>query len=105
MDNIKYVSLFVRADSAYKKREQWDSYDQSRDALSYNGSTPVVCHPPCRAWGRLSHMAHNVREGEASLALWSIEKIRELGGILEHPNGSRLFGSFLPNVGETALQY
>jgi len=101
MDNIKYVSLFVRADSAYKKRAEWDAYDQDRDALSYNGSTPVVCHPPCRAWGRLSHMAHNVREGEANLALWSIEKIRELGGILEHPNGSKLFGGFLPNVGET----
>ena len=46
-------------------------------------------------------MATNVREGEADLALFSIQKIREQGGILEHPSGSRLFGKHLPDVGET----
>lgn len=97
----RYTALFVRADSAYKKRSTWDAWDASRDALSFDGSAPVVCHPPCRAWGRLSHMATNVREGEAELALWSIEKIRQNGGVLEHPNGSRLFGKHLPDVGET----
>ena len=97
---MTYVALFVRDDSAYKNREGWDAYDAARDALSYSGLFPVVCHPPCRAWGRLSHMAHNVREGEAELALWSIDKIRQNGGILEHPAGSRLFGKYIPDVGE-----
>jgi hypothetical protein len=46
-------------------------------------------------------MAHNVREGEAELALWSIDKIRQNGGILEHPAGSRLFGKYVPDTGET----
>jgi len=96
-----FVALFVREDSAYKNRQGWDAYDASRDALSYSGSDPVVCHPPCRSWGRLSHMAHNVREGEAELALFSIDKIRQNGGILEHPSGSRLFGNHLPDAGET----
>jgi len=97
-----YVALFVRKDSAYKKRKGWDVYDADRDALSFNeAAQPVVCHPPCRAWGKLSHMAHNVREGEAELALWSIDMIRKNGGILEHPNGSKLFGKHLPDVGET----
>lgn len=94
-----FVSLFVRADSAYKKRPHWDAYDASRNALSYSGTDPLVCHPPCRSWGRLSHMASNVREGEAELALFSIDKIRQNGGILEHPSGSRLFGTHLPDVG------
>ena len=85
-----YIALFVREDSSYKARAGWDAYDVGRDALSYSDLFPVVCHPPCRAWGRLSHMAHNVREGEAELALWSIDKIRQNGGILEHPAGSRL---------------
>lgn len=98
---MTYVALFVRDDSAYKNREGWDAYDAARDALSYSDLFPVVCHPPCRAWGRLSHMAHNVREGEADLALWSIDKIRQNGGILEHPAGSRLFGKYVPDVGET----
>lgn len=94
-----FVALFVREDSAYKNRQGWDVYDASRDALSYSGTHPLVCHPPCRAWGRLSHMAHNVREGEAELALWSVDKIWKNGGILEHPAGSRLFGQYLPDVG------
>ena len=96
-----FVALFVREDSAYKNRQGWDAYDASRDALSYSDAHPVVCHPPCRSWGRLSHMAHNVREGEAELALFSIDKIRQNGGILEHPSGSRLFGKHLPDAGET----
>ena len=99
----KYSALFVRKDSAYKKRKHWDAYDQERNALHYNEPLPVVCHPPCRAWGRLSHMARNVRPNEKALALWSIDIIRENGGILEHPNGSKLFGEYLPNVGETDI--
>ena len=92
----KYAALFVRKDSSYKERELFDAWDISRDALKFDGDEPVVCHPPCRAWGRLSHMATKVRVGEPELALWSIEKVRANGGILEHPNGSRLFGEYLP---------
>ena len=99
----KYSALFVRKDSAYKKREHWDAYDKERNALHYNEPLPVVCHPPCKAWGRLSHMASNVRPNEKALALWSIDIIRENGGILEHPNGSKLFGEYLPNAGETDI--
>ena len=98
---MMYTALFVRKDSSYKNRDTWDVYDEDRDALTYDSSSPVVCHPPCRTWGRLSPLAHNARPNEASLALWSIEKIKENGGILEHPAGSRLFGKHLPDVGET----
>ena len=92
MENtIKYVALFCRDDSAYKRRDGWDVYDVKRDALTYNGNSPVVCHPPCRSWGRLSHMATQVREGEKELGTWSILKVIDKGGILEHPNGSKLF--------------
>lgn len=96
----KFAALFVRKDSSYKKRAVFDAWDFDRDALNFQGSEPVVCHPPCRSWGALSHMATNVREGEAELALWSIEKVRENGGILEHPKGSKLFGRFLPKPNE-----
>ena len=98
---MMYTALFVRKDSSYKNRDTWDVYDEDRDALTYDSSSPVVCHPPCRTWGRLSHLATNARPNEASLALWSIKKIRLNGGILEHPAGSRLFGKHLPDVGET----
>lgn len=97
----KYAALFVRKDSSYKQRKLFDAWDIGRDALNFQDNKPVVCHPPCRAWGKLSHMATNVRDGEANLALWSIEKVRANGGILEHPNGSRLFGEYLPVAGES----
>lgn len=87
---MKYTALFCRTDSAYKKRAAWDVYDIDRDATKYNGNLPVVCHPPCRAWGRLSHMA-SPREGEKLLANWSLEKVNRVGGIVEHPSGSKLW--------------
>ena len=87
----KYAALFCRKDSAYKSRSAWDVYDIDRDATKYNGNVAVVCHPPCRSWGVLSHMATRGREGEKELGTWGIEKVIENGGILEHPSGSRLF--------------
>lgn len=97
---MKYAALFVREDSGYKDRIEWDAYDINRDATGYKDSLPVVAHPPCRAWGQLSHMA-NPRTGEKELALFAIEQVRRCGGILEHPKGSRLFkGGLLPDVGD-----
>lgn len=67
-----------------------DVYDIDRDALTFPGGLPVVCHPPCRAWGRLRHMA-NPRPGEKELAFFAVDQIRANGGILEHPAGSTLW--------------
>jgi len=99
-----FAALFVRSDSAYKKRFAFDAWDAERDALNYTGTGPVVCHPPCRSWGQLSHMA-KPREGEAELSLWSIEMIRKNGGILEHPKASRLFKNHLPDVDHLPDEY
>jgi hypothetical protein len=49
-----------------------------------------VAHPPCRAWGKYAHLA-KPRKDERALALWAIEKVRENGGVLEHPKTSRLW--------------
>jgi hypothetical protein len=105
----KYAALFVREDSAYKDRPQWDAYDVKRDATTYTGGLPIVAHPPCRAWGVMSHMAFRNKdwsgqdtvalEEEKKLALVAIDMVRKNGGILEHPAGSKLFGSHLPEVG------
>ena len=35
MKDYKFTALFCRADSAYKKRENWDVYDAKRNALEY----------------------------------------------------------------------
>lgn len=99
MNNI--AVLFARSDSIYKSIDGLDVYDIKRDARSFNGSQPVIAHPPCRAWGRLSHFA-NPRPDEKDLAHFAIDKVRKNGGVLEHPEYSKLWAAGqLPFPGET----
>lgn len=86
------AALFVRSDSVYKSIPGVDCYDLERDALSWPGGCSVVAHPPCRSWGQLSHMA-KPRLGEKDLGLWAIERVREFGGVCEHPYSSRLWAA------------
>ena len=96
------VVLFVRSDSIYKTMPGCDCYDMDRDALSYNGSYPVVAHPPCRAWSALAHLA-KPRPGEKDLARWAVKTVMRCGGILEHPASSRLWqDQHLPEPGQGA---
>ena len=88
------AALFVRHDSIYKTMPDVDAYDKDRNALTFSKSIPVVAHPPCRAWGVLSHMA-KPEPGEKRLANWAVSVIRKNGGVLEHPSGSRLFNDEL----------
>ena len=99
---IKTVTiLFARADSIYKTLDHCDVYDQARDALTWQGSTPIVAHPPCRAWGALANFARPL-PGERELAPWAIEQIRLHGGVLEHPAASKLWKELsLPHPGAT----
>lgn len=89
--------LFAREDSIYKRLGA-DCWDIQRDARNYPGSKSVIAHPPCRAWGQLSHMA-KPRPDEKELALFAIEMVRKYGGVLEHPGASKLFPTYLPLPG------
>lgn len=90
--------LFCRPDSVYKKLG-FDCWDIDRDARLWPGGNSIVCHPPCRAWGQLSHMS-KPRPDEKQLAVWSIHQIRKYGGVLEHPRASKLWPSMnLPMPG------
>ena len=82
--------LFARQDSRYKQLDGYDVYDIDRDARHYAADYPVIAHPPCRAWGMLSHMA-NPRPDEKALAWFALDQVRKNGGVLEHPTGSRLW--------------
>jgi len=91
--------LFARSDSCYFDLVD-DVWDAKRDARGYTGSNPVVCHPPCRGWGRLRHFA-KPRPDEKALALFAVEQIRRVGGVLEHPWGSTLWhAADLPHPGK-----
>lgn len=94
------AALFVRADSIYKTLPGVDAWDIERDALCWPGGTPVVAHPPCRAWGSLRHFA-KPRAGEKSLALFAVDQVRRWGGVLEHPARSTLWPvAGLPEPGD-----
>ena len=90
--------LFVRRDSVYKQLGV-DCWDVDRDARLFTGINPVIAHPPCRAWGQLSHFAKPL-PGEKELALFAIDVIRRNGGVLEHPRASKLWPHYLPYPGE-----
>lgn len=92
--------LFARADSVYKGFPSADVWDQERDARKWPGGCPVVAHPPCRAWGKLSYFAKPV-PGEKELGLFAIEQVRRFGGVLEHPKDSKLWDAGgLPRPGQ-----
>lgn len=84
--------LFARSDSQYKAMPECDVFDLARDARTFEGGKPVVAHPPCRAWGRLRHMA-KPRADEKLLGLHAVEMVRRWGGVLEHPAHSKLWGA------------
>lgn len=83
------AALFVRKTNHYAELGV-DCYDAERDALTWPGGCPGVFHPPCRSWGNFAHWA-KPREGERNLALWAMAKVRENGGVLEHPSTSKLW--------------
>jgi hypothetical protein len=82
--------LFARSDSVYKTLPGCDVWDIERDARWWPGGGPVVAHPPCRAWGRLRQFA-KPRDDEKELAPWAVDRIRQFGGVLEHPAESSLW--------------
>lgn len=82
--------LFTRSNSSPYLALGCDCYDMKRNALTWPGGRPAIYHPPCRSWGKLSHMA-KPRDGERELAHWAMHHVRGFGGVLEHPITSRLW--------------
>jgi len=99
--NRKISVLFTMPGSVYESLGA-DCWDEKRDARKWPGGGPVVAHPPCRTWGKLSHFA-NAPADEHSLALFAVDQVRRWGGVLEHPYGSRLWPEYLPLPGRVDL--
>lgn len=97
--------LFARSDSIYKAMPGLDVFDIERDARTYRGASPVVAHPPCRAWGRLRKFA-KPRDDEKALAIFAVDQVRRCGGVLEHPECSSLWDECaLPLPGKGADEF
>lgn len=86
---MRVAALFTRPESVYGQLGA-DCFDSNRDARTFDLACPVIAHPPCRAWGKLSHFA-KPRSDERDLAWFALWVVRHCGGVLEHPATSRLW--------------
>lgn len=67
-----------------------DCWDKARNAKLYTGPHPVVAHPDCGPWSKLRHLCTLQDDACGPRAF---EQVREFGGVLEHPEHSRVFGA------------
>lgn len=100
--NQSIVSVLCAAsNSVYKTIRGVDVYDAARDCRTFDGSSTVVAHPPCRAWSAFCGHQAKPDPGEKELGPWCVEQVRNCGGVLEHPAHSKLWQACnLPKPGE-----
>jgi hypothetical protein len=83
------AALFIDPKGPYRRLlGAAQCWDETRDARLYEGPHPVVAHPPCGPWSRLSHFC---KHQDASCGPRAVEQVRTFGGVLEHPANSRLW--------------
>jgi hypothetical protein len=108
---MKKVSvLFAEKNSIYNQFPDVEVYDLVRNAYTFDFRTPVVCHPPCRLFGRLRQFS-TAPVNEKLYAWWCVHVVRSCGGVLEHPESSKLwseanlpFGSSFDQFGGFTLK-
>lgn len=90
------AALFVSESSIYKSMPHVDPWDQRRDARTYRGRLPVVCHPPCQLWGNFAFVnyaryggEHNRPGNDGGCFAGALHRVESNGGVLEHPAFTR----------------
>lgn len=92
------AALFVERGGPYFAMPDVDPWGKDRDARAYAGPMPIVAHPPCGPYGRLSHL---YRGDEHDCGPAAIAAAQRWGGVVEHPAHSRLWRALaLPEPGE-----
>lgn len=87
---MKIPVLFTQVNSNYNLFPGFDTYDINRDAFTYYGRIPLIAHPPCRLFSRLRKFS-TAPAAEKKCAFFALSKVRQFGGILEHPRSSTLW--------------
>lgn len=82
--------LCTLPDSVYKKLDGFDCWDKERNAYNFNGSNPVITHAPCAQWSICKPWAKEDKH-EKELAAFCLDKVKQNGGIFEHPAHSSFF--------------
>lgn len=87
---IEISVLCVMQKSNYYLIPGLDLWDIDRDAYNFTGTNPVIVHPPCAQWSKMKWYAKDDPR-QKELAFFCLEKVKQNGGILEHPAGSSFF--------------
>lgn len=90
---LRVAVLCVCPGSFYHEIPGLDLYDRRRDAYTYRGSDPVICHAPCAQWSQLRGLARPDVQAYR-LAHLCYEVVSKNGGVFEHPSGSRVWSEF-----------
>jgi hypothetical protein len=97
------AALYVRKNGCYYNLDGVDPWDEARDARTYKGPHPVVCHSPCQRWGRmyfgqpLTVKRTGIRQklgDDGGCFEAALRDTRAYGGVLEHPKGSHAWAHF-----------
>jgi hypothetical protein len=90
------AALYVDPRGPYPQIPGADCWDERRDAKRYDGPNPVVAHPPCGPWSKLRHLC---TRQDPECGPRAVAQVRAHGGVLEHPEHSKLFAEFGLPVG------
>jgi hypothetical protein len=98
------AALYVERGGPYFAMPGVEPWDRDRDARTYAGPHPVVAHPPCGPWGCLRHLCRRLDERDCAIA--AIAAARKRGGVVEHPEHSKLWDALaLPEPDEFTDQH
>lgn len=92
------AALFVQKNGTYFGLPNVDPWDESRDAMKYEGPFPVIAHPPCARWCQLAGLVEarwGYKQGEDGGCFASaLASVRKWGGVLEHPAFTKAFPAY-----------
>lgn len=95
---MNIAALYVETKGSYFGLSGVDPWDIVRDARLYEGTAPVVAHPPCSRWCQLAYInqkryGHKVGDDGGCFAS-ALANVRRCGGVLEHPAFSYAWPAF-----------
>jgi hypothetical protein len=71
-------------------------WDEARDARTYDGSGPVIAHPPCARWCRLAESIYartgkseHLPGNDGGCFASALANVFAHGGVIEHPSSSK----------------
>jgi hypothetical protein len=102
VESMNVQALFIDPKGVYPRLlGDENCWDFERDARTYQGSDPVIAHPPCNLWVNMAQLNyrryggdHNKPGNDSGKFASALDNVMRVGGVLEHPAGSMAFEHF-----------